>query len=118
MAPTPEARAREHIDAMLAAAGWMVQSRDNLNLHAGPGVAVREVPTLTGLAGYMLCVGPRAGNGQGDHFRLGHQRTSCLRRLGICRRRREQALLYLAPLRALLFCSDHVRKFETQPHAR
>ena len=44
---TPEARARIKIDAMFSAAGWVVQSRDELNLHAGPGVAVREVPTLS-----------------------------------------------------------------------
>ncbi len=51
---TPEARARAHIDAMPAQAGWdampaqagwIVQDRGRLNLHAGPGVAVREVPT-------------------------------------------------------------------------
>jgi len=38
----PEARARRNIDHQLAAAGWSVQSRSELNLYAGPGVAVRE----------------------------------------------------------------------------
>ena len=37
-----EARARMEIDKQLAAAGWMVQSQETLNLSAGPGVAVRE----------------------------------------------------------------------------
>lgn len=57
---TPEARARIKIDAMLAAAGWVVQSRDELNLHAGPGVAVREVPTPTGPADYVLFLDRKA----------------------------------------------------------
>lgn len=30
------------IDRQLAAAGWVVQSQDALNLSAGPGSAVRE----------------------------------------------------------------------------
>ncbi len=55
-ATTPEARARQKIDAMLAAAGWIVQDRADVNLHAGQGVAVREVPTPTGPADYLLFV--------------------------------------------------------------
>lgn len=39
---TPEARARVDIDAMLEAAGWIIQNRSELNLAAGRGVAVRE----------------------------------------------------------------------------
>lgn len=42
---TPEGKARETIDAMLLAAGWTIQDRDELNLGAGTGVAVREYPT-------------------------------------------------------------------------
>lgn len=57
---TPEARARIKIDAMLVAAGWLVQHRDDLNLHAGPGVAVREVPTPTGPADYVLFLDRKA----------------------------------------------------------
>ena len=57
---TPEARARIKIDAMLGAAGWVVQSRDELNLHAGSGVAVREVPTPTGPADYVLFLDRKA----------------------------------------------------------
>jgi type I restriction enzyme, R subunit len=37
-----EARARVQIDKQLAAAGWVVQGQQALNLGAGPGVAVRE----------------------------------------------------------------------------
>lgn len=37
-----EARARLEIDKQLAAAGWLVQDQETLNLGASPGVAVRE----------------------------------------------------------------------------
>ena len=57
---TPEALARQEIDAMLARAGWIVQSRAELNLHAGPGVVVREVPTPTGPADYILFLDAKA----------------------------------------------------------
>lgn len=56
----PEARARRVIDAALAASGWIVQDRADLNLHAGPGIAVREPPTSTGPADYMLFLDGRA----------------------------------------------------------
>ena len=38
----PEAKAREKIDALLAQAGWLVQDRQDMNLTAGDGIAVRE----------------------------------------------------------------------------
>ncbi|RMH20566.1 MAG: hypothetical protein D6696_07845 [Acidobacteria bacterium] len=38
----PEDQARETIDRQLSAAGWAVQSRDEINLSAGRGVAIRE----------------------------------------------------------------------------
>ena len=41
---TPEQRARKNIDDLLTACGWMVQSRDQMNLGAARGVAVREFP--------------------------------------------------------------------------
>lgn len=56
----PEARARQIIDAGLAAAGWIVQDRAEVNLHAGPGIAVRETPTATGPADYLLFLDGRA----------------------------------------------------------
>ena len=52
----PEQQARERIDAMLEEAGWVVQDMAQLNLHAGPGVAVREYPTDAGPCDYMLYV--------------------------------------------------------------
>ena len=50
----PEQQARERIDAMLAESGWMVQSLEELNLHASLGVAVREVRSKGGPADYIL----------------------------------------------------------------
>jgi type I restriction enzyme R subunit len=54
--PTPEQQARENIDQLLEAAGWRVQDRNELNLGAGLGVAVREFPLTTGIADYLLFV--------------------------------------------------------------
>ena len=48
---TPEQQVRKNIDRMLEAAGWVVQDLKQLNLGAGPGVAVREFPLKTGLRG-------------------------------------------------------------------
>jgi type I restriction enzyme R subunit len=52
--PEPEQIAREKIDHMLKAAGWIIQDRDQMNLVAGPGVAVREFSLETGYADYLL----------------------------------------------------------------
>ncbi len=54
--PTPEQRAREKIDALLQASGWLVQDRLAMNLYAARGVAVREFPLATGFADYLLFV--------------------------------------------------------------
>ncbi len=58
----PEDAARVEIDAALEAAGWPVQDRDQMNVEAGPGVAVREFPLRTGFgsADYMLYADGRA----------------------------------------------------------
>jgi type I restriction enzyme R subunit len=53
----PEDHARAQIDASLAAAGWVVQSRAEMNLGAGPGVAVREFATASGPVDHALFVG-------------------------------------------------------------
>ena len=51
---TPEQAARERIDERLRASGWRVQDRDALDFNAGLGIAVREYPTDTGPADYVL----------------------------------------------------------------
>ena len=38
----PEAKARDKIDALLAQVGWLVQDREEMNLTASDGIAVRE----------------------------------------------------------------------------
>lgn len=58
--PTPEELARINIDKQLAACGWIVQSRAEMNLYAGRGVAVREFPLSTGEADYLLFVDRKA----------------------------------------------------------
>jgi type I restriction enzyme, R subunit len=57
---TPEQKARQLIDAQLGAAGWVIQDRDEMNLGAGMGVAVREYPLATGPCDYLLFVDRRA----------------------------------------------------------
>ncbi len=52
----PEQTARDEIDRQLAACGWLVQGKANINLAAGIGVAVREYQTSTGPADYVLFV--------------------------------------------------------------
>ena len=53
---TPEIKARQQIDDKLIQAGWVVQDMKQLNLGAATGVAVREYPTDTGPADYVLFV--------------------------------------------------------------
>jgi type I restriction enzyme R subunit len=53
---TPEQQARQQIDAQLTASGWIIQDYKALNLSAGPGIAVREVPLTTGPCDYLLLV--------------------------------------------------------------
>jgi len=62
MPETPEQRARREIDAALTAAGWQVQSRDELDLTAGRGIGVREFQMKSGFgfADYLLYVDRKA----------------------------------------------------------
>lgn len=56
MNQNPEQLARDKIDAMFEASGWIVQAKKDLNLVAGLGVAVREYQTDVGPADYVLFV--------------------------------------------------------------
>ena len=53
---TPEEKARESIDGMLVAAGWIIQNRTDANIDDGPGVAIREFSLAHGFgeADYLL----------------------------------------------------------------
>jgi type I restriction enzyme R subunit len=52
----PEQIARDKIDAMLVKAGWVIHSKDKINLAANKGVAIREYQTDVGPADYVLFV--------------------------------------------------------------
>jgi type I restriction enzyme R subunit len=52
----PEQIARDHIDKMLIASGWVIQGIKKINLYAGLGVAVKEYLTDVGPADYVLFV--------------------------------------------------------------
>ena len=51
---TPEEKSRKRIDQQLDASGWIVQDHREMNISAGPGVAIREFPLSTGEADYLL----------------------------------------------------------------
>jgi type I restriction enzyme R subunit len=59
---THEQKARHAIDAKLTASGWVVQDRDDLDLIAGRGIAVREFPMKSGFgfADYLLYLDRKA----------------------------------------------------------
>ena len=59
---TPEAKARQTIDALLFAAGWHVCHMADANIHAARGVALREFPLNTGygFADYLLYIDGKA----------------------------------------------------------
>jgi type I restriction enzyme, R subunit len=52
----PEQIARDRIDDLLAQAGWVIQSKNKIDLGASLGVAIQEYQTATGPADYVLFV--------------------------------------------------------------
>ena len=52
----PEEKARQKIDQLLTKAGWTIQDREQMNLRASQGVAVREFPMSSGPTDYLLFV--------------------------------------------------------------
>ncbi len=57
---TPEEHARQKIDALMEAAGWVIQDRKDFNRNAARGVAVREFPLPNGPCDYLLFVDGKA----------------------------------------------------------
>ncbi len=53
---TPEELSRATIDDLLVQAGWDIQDRDEIDISAAVGVAVREFPLKNGFADYLLFV--------------------------------------------------------------
>ena len=62
MPETPEQKARREIDAKLTASGWLVNNRDELDITAGRGVAVREFTMKSGFgfADYLFYLDRKA----------------------------------------------------------
>jgi type I restriction enzyme R subunit len=56
----PEQIARDKIDSLLLASGWIIQDKKNFNLAAGLGIAIREYQTDVGPADYVLFVDKQA----------------------------------------------------------
>ena len=56
MNQNPEQLARDQIDKQLNACGWLIQSKNQINLNAATGVAIREYQTDIGPADYVLFV--------------------------------------------------------------
>ncbi len=72
----PEQIARDAIDAQLRSTGWVLQTKDAINFHAGGGQAVREYTTDTGPADYVLFVdGQPVGVIEAKKETLGHKIT-------------------------------------------
>jgi type I restriction enzyme, R subunit len=57
---TPEEKARAKIDATLTASGWLVQTKDRINVSASRGVAICELSFNTGEPDYTLFVDGKA----------------------------------------------------------
>ncbi len=62
MSPTPEDKAREQIDKMLVQAGWHVCDFKDANIHAAPGVVIRNYPLSKGygFADYLFYIDGKA----------------------------------------------------------
>ena len=52
----PEQIARDKIDRLLLQAGWIIQTKEQIDFSVGIGVAVREYQTDAGFADYVLFV--------------------------------------------------------------
>ena len=52
----PEQLARDNIDKQLVDCGWIIQGIKQVNLHAGPGIAVKEYLKDVGPVDYLLFV--------------------------------------------------------------
>ena len=56
---TPEQQARQQIDALLTAGGWVIQDYNRVDPSAAFGIALREAPMRSGFADYLLIAGRR-----------------------------------------------------------
>jgi hypothetical protein len=79
---TPEARARQTIDALLAAAGWHVCNMADANIRAAQGVAIREFryAAVNGLSCniHLAWLAPIWSRNLCKNWDRGHRRPSML----------------------------------------
>ena len=72
----PEQLARDNIDKQLKAAGWLIQTKSEINLNAGIGIAIREYQTDVGPADYVIFVeGKPVGVIEAKREEEGHKLT-------------------------------------------
>ena len=57
---TPEAKTRLQVDKKLELAGWIIQDYKSINLGVSFGFVVRECPTNSGPADYIIFVNRKA----------------------------------------------------------
>ena len=73
----PEQLARDKIDQLLKESGWIVQNKNEINLGAGLGVAIREYQTEVGPVDYALFVDRKpVGVIEAKREEKGHQLTT------------------------------------------
>jgi type I restriction enzyme R subunit len=110
MQMTPEQHAREKIDSLLIAAGWVLQNNSDFDRNAAEGVAVREFSLPNGPCDYLLFVGGKAA-GVIEAKKLGSTLS------GVA----EQSAKYVAKLgresRGDLFLSDRKHSLLSRKHS-
>ena len=77
--PTPEELARVEIDRQLEGSGWVIQDRDEINLSAGQGVAIREfkLKAKHGFADYLLFIDGQANRSRDELGPIGAGLVHC-----------------------------------------
>ena len=86
----PEQIARDNIDKLLLQSGWVIQNKNQINLHNGTGQAVREYQTDTSPADYILFVDAKpVGAIEAKAEQHGHKLTTVEENRRICRRQAE-----------------------------
>lgn len=117
----PEQQARDTIDAQLRQAGWAVQSKESLNLHDGPGQAVREYWTDVGPADYVLFVNRKAvGVIEAKREEEGHKLTVVEEQTGGYAAAKLKWVSSSQPLRFLFEATGVITRFTdaADPHPR
>ncbi len=89
-----EQQARKNIDNLLLQAGWVIQDYKQMNLNDAPGIAVREYPTDSGEADYMLFIEGKP--------------------VGVIEAKKEGTLLTAVHEQAVRYATDKIKLFNNQ----